>query len=197
MKVYSQNNEQDVILAYFGQSVGNYMDIGAYHATQFSNTRALYEMGWHGVLIEPAPDLSKALRCEYAGEKRIKVLPVAVTDYNGTIDFYDSQGDAIGSTEKAHVDKWASYADFVKINVPCMTLERVFELGGLAKYDFVNIDTEGNCMQVLQQLNVDNWGVRMICVEHNGQDIAAYRAWAAKNGMNELLFNPENLIFVK
>jgi hypothetical protein len=55
MKNYSQNNEQEIILKYFGDFKGHFLDIGAYNGVDLSNTRALLELGWTGVLVEPNP----------------------------------------------------------------------------------------------------------------------------------------------
>lgn len=66
MKNYSQYTEQAAILGAFGfdaEGHGHgpdkpdcrFLDIGAWHPTIFSNTRALIELGWSGVIIEPSP----------------------------------------------------------------------------------------------------------------------------------------------
>ena len=56
MNLYSQNNEQTYILEAFAEkSDGRFLDIGAYDAKLLSNTRALYERGWSGVMVEPSP----------------------------------------------------------------------------------------------------------------------------------------------
>ena len=39
-----------------------YLDIGAHHPTQFSNTYLFYKRGHKGVLVEPDPDLSAVIR---------------------------------------------------------------------------------------------------------------------------------------
>jgi hypothetical protein len=68
MKNYSQYDEQKFILEAFGWSADGlcyskekrslshlFLDIGAWHPTIFSNTRALIELGWRGVIVEPSP----------------------------------------------------------------------------------------------------------------------------------------------
>lgn len=57
MKNYSQFEEQTAILKAFGnpEIPRRFLDIGSWDAVTFSNTRALVELGWSGVLIEPAP----------------------------------------------------------------------------------------------------------------------------------------------
>ena len=39
--MYSQNQEEEVIVSYFGNKIGNLIDIGAYDGITFSNSRKL------------------------------------------------------------------------------------------------------------------------------------------------------------
>ena len=39
-----------------------YLDIGAHHPTQFSNTYLFYKRGFQGVLVEPDPELMSSIR---------------------------------------------------------------------------------------------------------------------------------------
>ena len=66
MSKYSQFEEQDHILRTFAglDSPGRFLDIGSWDPITFSNTRALVEMGWSGVMIEPSPGpFLEILRC--------------------------------------------------------------------------------------------------------------------------------------
>lgn len=68
MKDYSQFGEQAHILGALAEagftSVGRFLDIGCWDPITFSNTRALVELGWSGVLVEPAPGpMLELLRC--------------------------------------------------------------------------------------------------------------------------------------
>lgn len=62
MKDYSQNNEQAIILKYFGSQRGTVLDIGANDGITLSNSRALIELGWSAVLVEPAEIAFRKLR---------------------------------------------------------------------------------------------------------------------------------------
>jgi hypothetical protein len=52
---YSQYDEEAYIVAALTGEPSRFLDVGAWHPTIFSNTRALVERGWGGVLIEPSP----------------------------------------------------------------------------------------------------------------------------------------------
>ncbi|HUX70817.1 MAG TPA: FkbM family methyltransferase, partial [Cellulomonadaceae bacterium] len=79
---YAQNGE-DVIL---WRTLGNrgscvYVDVGAFHPTYDSVTRALYERGWRGVNIEPQPDRLAAFEAERPEDVN---LSLAIGDEDGT-----------------------------------------------------------------------------------------------------------------
>lgn len=67
MRDYSQSGEQAVILEAVGPGPhrdARFIDIGCWDPITFSNTRALYELGWTGVMIEPSPGpFIELLRC--------------------------------------------------------------------------------------------------------------------------------------
>jgi len=53
--MYSQNNEEQIILNYLGDSTGHFLDIGAFDGITFSNTYELVKRGWTGVMVEASP----------------------------------------------------------------------------------------------------------------------------------------------
>lgn len=61
MQDYSQNKEQTIILKYFEGQLGYFLDIGGNDGETLSNTRALAQLGWRGVLVEPAEIAYKKL----------------------------------------------------------------------------------------------------------------------------------------
>src|SRR6187402_3662287 len=116
---FSQNNEEFFILQYFGDKVGKLMDVGAFHPTKFSNTRALIERNWTAVLVEPAPTLFKAFDEEYKGNDKITLLNLAIGDTTDHVKFYESEGDAISTTSEGHKLKWNMIA-YKEISVPML-----------------------------------------------------------------------------
>src|SRR5688572_15752664 len=91
MKRYSQNNEQDVILKYFGDYVGTFLDLGAYDGINLSNTRALVRKGWGGVMVEASPTVFERLKLNCEVFNRLCLLNFAVSDKDGVAEFYDNQ----------------------------------------------------------------------------------------------------------
>lgn len=200
MKKYSQNNEQDIILKYFeGQSIGTYLDIGAYDPEVFSNTRALYEIGWKGVLVEPADMNCNVLKEYFKNDKAIQIIQTCVGVYDGEIPFFDSGGDAIGTTVASHAKKWAegygTKYKTVKSRVVCFNTllqESIYK-----KFDFINIDIEELDFQVLTQIPLNEVGCRLVCVEYNGKDKDKYHGFFHRQQFSHIFSNGENLIYGK
>ncbi|MDQ1483991.1 MAG: hypothetical protein QOF35_2067, partial [Actinomycetota bacterium] len=62
---YSQNGEDVVLRRAFGHLAdGKYVDVGANHPTKDSISRTFYDLGWHGITVEPLPDLAEQHRLE-------------------------------------------------------------------------------------------------------------------------------------
>src|SRR5687768_7977670 len=88
---YSQHGEQHIILDYFGNDGGILLDIGANDGITFSNSRALLECGWYGVLVEPSEktfaELSKNSE-PFTG--KVMLHNVAIGTEVGETIFYES-----------------------------------------------------------------------------------------------------------
>jgi FkbM family methyltransferase len=199
MERFSQNDEQDYILEYFKEnSNGKYLEIGSFHPTKFSNTRALYEKGWTGVLVEPSPNCMKGLEEAYSNEPRITLIQAAITDYDGSIKFHNTEGDAIGTTDIGHKDKWerGSGVKYTEITVKSISMATFLKEHG-DNVDFINIDVESTNMQLFNL--IPDWffnRLKMICIEHDGRDVEMEQKLISF-GFRKILLNAENLIMVK
>jgi FkbM family methyltransferase len=194
--MYSQNSEQQYILDYFkDNNNGKLLEIGAYDPFKFSNTRALIEKGWKGVLVEPDPICYARLHAEYSGNPNITLIQKAITESDGEITFYSSNGDAIGSTNIAHKEKWeAGYkVKFNEITVQTLAMSSLIEQHG-ANVDFLNLDVEGCNLDLFHLLPTDFIDkLKMICIEHDGY-LDEMKNILLSQGFKFIMSNAENLI---
>ncbi len=200
MKNFSQNSEQDIILKYFeGQKLGTYLDIGAYDPEVFSNTRALYELGWRGVLVEPAEMNYNVLKNYFKEDKATQIIQTCVGQYDGEVDFLDSGGDAIGTIVPSHAEKWAKGygTNYTKVKSRIVTVETLLKETLYKKFDFVNIDVEDHDFQVLSQFNLNEIGCKLVCVEFNGKEKEKYHGYFHRQQFRHIFSNGENLIYGK
>lgn len=193
MTVFSQQSEQDAILASVAE-VGKFLDIGAYHATDLSNVRALYERGWSGVLVEPSPGPARSLVEAYGNDERISVVCAAVAAEMGLVRMWASNGPYSTMRWEQH-DQWVNEAGFVgQFWVPTVTIE--FLINQFGPFNFVNIDTEGTSVDILHRLLQTPMDPKCICCEHDGQIIQCVKIAEAK-GYHVVDENGCNIIFAR
>lgn len=193
---YTQNNEEEHILRHFdGRPAGRFMDIGAFAAMDLSNTRALVERGWKGVMVEPSPVPFTGLLKAYGSTAGIELVNAAVTDgAPGLVEWFDSGGDAISTTVTDHRDKWAaSGIKYTRSWVYMMPMSALFDRFGF-DFDFLSLDVESANFQLFTALPLDRLErLRMIVIEHDNQWQEMLRR-ASPHGYSLVAINGENLI---
>ncbi len=195
---YSQYDEERAILDAFSShtimSGGRFLDIGAYHPKVFSNTRALYEAGWSGVMFEPGPRQMLDLIAEYGNDPRITLVAAAVgiEAIEAPLRVTD---DATCTLSSAFADGHAESNYTGTIVVPVLTLDRIFLRWG--QFDFINFDAEGVSadlfMVLLQKTEARP---RCICVEHDGR-LTVLADAATRQGYSVTLVNGTNAVFAR
>lgn len=194
MKNYSQRNEQEFILAACPGADGRFLDIGAFSAETFSNTRALYERGWSGVLIEPSPGPFRNIAQVYVNAPSVTLINAAVGFHEGVMEMWVTD-DATSTLDEATYQKWRGYVNYTgKIEVPVITLEPIFAQHGT--FDFISIDTEGTSVDLLHRIFALGHRPRCICVEHDSRE-GEILSEATALGYSCVLHNGENVVLVK
>lgn len=190
--MYSQNQEEHYILDHFKHHPpGRFLDIGAYDGKTFSNTFALAIQGWDGVLVEPSPLPFIGMMKAYKGKSNIKLVNAAVSyQAGGLIEFADSDGDAVSTTNKSHEMKWAKVRHFQHIYVNTISVGDIMHTFG-EHYDFISLDVEGTNVEILKTIPLSVMNPSLICIEHEDRfdEILAYC-----KGYSEVHRNGENLI---
>jgi len=199
---YSQNNEEEIIVSEFARlniQSGRFLDIGAWDGKGFSNTFRLAELGWRGVCVEASPTVFPCLIKNHAGNPLITLVNAAVAPAQATlVEWFDSGGDAISTTNPAHRDKWEKgwKVKFTPFWVYTMPMIELFDKFGF-DFDFINIDVESTNLEMFRALP---WAAlkqtKVICVEHDGHQHAMAQL-AAQHGFRALGMNGENLILTR
>jgi FkbM family methyltransferase len=165
---YSQQAEDLHIQRYFGtRGQGFYVDIGAYHPFQYSNTQLFYSRGWRGINIEPNPD-QFAFFPQYRPQDTN--LNLAVGDAGETLTYYCFNEPAINSFSKPHADDWASRDGFYitrTLQIATLPLADILEkhLPGGQAIDFISIDAEGWDLAVLASNDWQRYRPQLVLVE--------------------------------
>ncbi len=128
----SLDPEMQMVAAFFGDSKGYFVEVGANEPRVRSQTWHLEQAGWTGLLIEPQPDLVRELRATRMAkvfgvacsgpENEGRTLPLHVA---GPLSSLDRAGMAPGATPEAVIE------------VPIRTLDSVFKRGaGAGRFRF-------------------------------------------------------------
>ena len=195
---YSQNDEEAHILALFnGKPPGRLLDVGAYTGKEFSNSLALIERGWEGVLVEPNPNSLVALIALHGKNPRVKIVGGLITPQTRLTEFYTCD-DAVSTTNKAFTPMWENIGvKFNPIWLPGVTPEALATFTG--DVDFITIDVEDGTLDVVDGLASLIAKASVICVEHSvGTNVIKtelrdrfINAW----GFRLVHETPENYIF--
>lgn len=166
---YSRSGEDIIFEEYFqNQRNGFYIDIGAYHPINFSNSYKYYLKGWRGINIDPSEEAIKAFKLIRPLDIN---LQIAVGDEEGEIDYFSFSGDdSMNTVSKSFAD--AAFLNYkleitsVK-KVPILPLAKILNqyLPVNTAIDFFSIDVEGYDLKVLKSNDWTKYRPKVVCVE--------------------------------
>jgi FkbM family methyltransferase len=176
---YAQNRE-DILLArvFSHRKRGFYIDIGAHHPVNYSITKYFYDLGWHGINIEPSSDIFPRL-CAARG--RDINLNFGLSDKDGTLDFYEAtRGAGLSTFVKAEMERHRKDGfGFIERECKVTTLAKICEQYVHGQIDFVSIDVEGYEHEVIEGGDWRKWRPCILVIESTkpGTTILSHDAW--------------------
>lgn len=192
MTRYSQNDEQDFILKFFDGFTGNLLEIGAFDGITFSNTRALLERGWHGILIEPDPrNVVKLI--ENCASLNVEIIAMAVGTTAGytrlAMDMTPNRGWSSTITERCRPGVLDPLP--IRVHVPVLLADICS-----APCEFISIDAEGMDFEILKNMPPSAFTYcKLLCIEpHSRVEREEMRTWLFDAGFKTAHETPENLI---
>jgi hypothetical protein len=192
--MYSQGEEEKYILEAVGAS-GHFLDFGAFDGRTFSNTLALVERGWSGVLVEPSCYAFRALLELHGTNDKLRLVQALVGVNRGLVPFWNS-ADAISTTETKSYAIWKQVADYKPLcYVPELTVKDIIAEFPVSA-DMVNIDTEGTSARLFIHWPIEICVPKVFCVEHDKQQeeiTSKANLW----GYKTVYENQENMVLVR
>lgn len=165
LNVYSQHGEETVIERYLGRiEKGTYIDIGADSPKELSNTYALYEIGWRGLLVEPMPHNVKELK---AVRPEDIVEELALWDSEGELIMKDNvvENTPLGDQYKAGYNPYPN-AVRKEHRVKCTTLPKLLEkYPQFNNVDFLSLDVETAEETILKTVDFTKFKPKLMCIE--------------------------------
>jgi FkbM family methyltransferase len=178
---FAQNGEDVVLWRALGHlDSGSYIDVGANHPTVDSVSRAFYDHGWRGVLVEPVPEYAALLRKEREGDQIVEAAIMAGPP--STVTLHEVPGTGLSTLipayRDAHLESGRSSRE---LTVPTRSLDDVLEEGGWTGRDihFLSIDTEGAELTVLQSIDLRRWRPWVLVIEATAPNTSepTHSAW--------------------
>ena len=140
------------------QDKGTYIDIGAYHPFKGSLTYTLFKKGWKGTNI----DLSKTSidLFKMARPNDVNICCAISNKTEKKIYFENSPINQQNSLIKKNNEQR-------EIEIQAYTLDELLISRNIENPDYLNIDTEGNEMDVLEGVNFNKINPKLITIEEN------------------------------
>jgi len=107
-------------------------------------------------LFEPIPELARQLKQIETTDARVRVFPFALSDQNGTQDFFITNNDGESSSLLrlgTHREIFPHVKEVRATRVECRTLDHVIQEAGLLKPDMLLLDVQGAEHQILSSLS--------------------------------------------
>jgi hypothetical protein len=145
-----------------GERHGFFLDVGSGHGTIGSNTKALEDLGWTGICVDPFPSHMDGRTCRM--EKAV------VSSVSGqVVKFHTHEG--LGGIADT-LGKWKTEAE--KSPVVELTTTTLGELLGRANappyIHFLSVDIEGAELEALKGIPFDKYRFGAMAIEHNEEE---------------------------
>ncbi|MCC6475163.1 MAG: FkbM family methyltransferase, partial [Burkholderiales bacterium] len=162
---YAQDFE-DVLLnrVFRSKPQGFYIDVGACDPSALSVTKFFYDLGWHGINIEPVPEAWK--RFQEARPRDIN-LNVAAGARRGRRVFHQSAQIAFSSFDAQLAAAAPGLQAAKEYEVEVRTLAEICAEHKVSEIDFLKIDVEGAEQEVLEGADLTRWRPRVLVIEES------------------------------
>ena len=167
-KHYSERNEESIIRHFFrDRRSGVFLDVGAYHYKNGSNTYYLEkELDWSGIAIDANGEFARGY---HDNRPKTKFFNFFVSDKSDEqVNFYIVR-------DPGHLTKSTAARDFVvgrkteEVKVPTITLNDLLAKLDVKKIDFLSLDIELWEPQALAGFDIEGYRPELVCVEAHRQ----------------------------
>ncbi|MBY0496601.1 MAG: FkbM family methyltransferase [Cyanobacteria bacterium] len=145
-----------------GVKNGFFLDVGSGHGTIGSNTRALEDLGWTGICIDPFPTYMEGRTC--------RMEKVVVSSSAGQVVNFRTHM-ALGGIEDT-LGKWKAEAEkSPAVEFTTTTLGDVLAGANAPAFiHFMSLDIEGAELEALKGVPFDKYRFGAMAIEHNDEE---------------------------
>lgn len=198
---YAQHGD-DFFLANLFEIIGverpSYLDIGAHHPFEISNTALLYKRGSRGVNVEANPNLIQAFKDHRPEDITVNV---GVGPIPGVLPFFMHGPTAGRNTfDPDERDQWLSEGQALTETkqIKIVSINSIVEDYCNRKWpDLLTMDAEGLDIPILEDAQLYYNQPKVICVEVREKNIRQVKDLLSRRGYSCLIRLCQNLIFVQ
>jgi FkbM family methyltransferase len=158
---FSQFGEDLALSSFLRGSNGFYVDVGAYHPYNFSNSYIFYKRGWSGLNIEPNPYGYRLLK---KFRKRDNTLQLGISRGAGKVRFLDDRTYSRILNDDEQTEESKKVIEIETRPLSQIMDDAIIPSNGI---DFLSTDCEGHDLIVLQSNNWDKYRPKFIVTEDN------------------------------
>ena len=163
----SQFGEDKKILRLFKKKkYGTYLDLGCFHPIRQNNTYLFHRLGWKGINIDLNPLTIELFNVARPNDLN---LCVAISGKKGSKNlFFDHELSSLNTINKNHtlfLKKAFNRISLKSRKIKTDTLNNILKKYKVKKIDFMNMDIEGNELEVLKTINFSKIDIKVICIE--------------------------------
>ena len=145
-----------------GVTNGFFLDVGSGHGTIGSNTKALEDLGWTGICVDPFPTNMDGRTC--------RMEKVVVSNVAGQIVKFHTHAGLGGIADT--LGKWKEEAQkSPAVELTTTTLGAVLAGAGAPSFiHFLSLDIEGAELEALRGMPFDQYRFGAMAIEHNDEE---------------------------
>jgi FkbM family methyltransferase len=163
------------LYAIIGRDGGFFLEAGAHDGYTQSNTYWLEHFrGWHGLLVEPMPELAAEARKSRPTSTVVQCALVRTATPGQTVRM--RFGDLMSMVDGARESDWPrngtilGWRDPYELDVDARTLSSLLDEVGSPEIDLLSLDVEGLEASALQGLDLERHAPRYVLVEIHDRD---------------------------
>lgn len=145
-----------------GVTNGFFLDVGSGHGTIGSNTKALEQLGWTGICVDPFPTHMEGRTC--------RMEKVVVSSVSGQVVKFHTHSGLGGIADT--LGKWKSEAEkSPAVELTTVTLGEVLDGANAPSFiHFLSLDIEGAELDALKGVPFDKYRFGSMAIEHNEEE---------------------------
>jgi FkbM family methyltransferase len=152
MTFHSQHREDRWIVANLRlPDTGVFVEVGAHDGIELSNTYYFEQCGWTGLVIEPNPDVQKALH----RNRKCAIMDCAIGNPDEPKPYFVHP-----------ISAWSGFNRRGRqVGVTVKRLDTALMEVGITRIDLLSLDTEGSELEIWHTFDHRRWNPRIVIVE--------------------------------